>query len=92
VALLAGKANTVHSEDYVTTLFHDGLAYIRQGNLKLVTDSKPFDESLFKMYDLATDPGETIDLAGQQVDEYKALTELWRAQRKSLGIILPEDL
>jgi arylsulfatase A-like enzyme len=92
LALLSGKADQVHDEEYVTTLFHSGLAYIRQGKLKLVTESKPFDESLFKMYDLSADPGETIDLAEQQVDDYEALTELWRAERKRLGIILPEDL
>jgi arylsulfatase len=92
VDLLSGKADQVHDEDYVTTQFHSGLAYIRLGNLKLVTDSTPFDESLFKMYDLSTDPGETIDLAGQQAEVYETLTELWRAERKRLGIILPEDL
>lgn len=92
VDLLAGKADTVHDEDYVTTLFHSGRAYIRQGNMKLVTDSTPFDESLFMMYDLATDPGETNDLSEEMLDEHKQLIELWRAERKRLGIVLPQDL
>jgi hypothetical protein len=60
--------------------------------MKLVTDSTPFDESLFMMYDLATDPGETNDLSEEMLDEHKQLIELWRAERKRLGIVLPQDL
>jgi arylsulfatase len=92
VELLSGDKDNVHDDQFVSALFHNGLAYIRQGNWKLVTVSTPFAESAFEMYDLATDPGETIDLAEQKPVKYDELIELWRTERKRLGIILPEDL
>lgn len=92
LGLLSGDADAVHDDEYVTALFHHGRAYIRQGNWKLVTESVPFDESDFRMYDLATDPGEVDDLAGLEPEKYEQLIDLWRTERKRLGIVLPEDL
>jgi hypothetical protein len=37
-------------------------------------------------------PGETVDLSRSNPREYEALLQLWRTQRRQLGIVLPEDL
>lgn len=89
---LAGKTSTVHREDYVMTLFHGGRALLRQGDWKLSTLDPPFDESAFQLHNLAEDPGETTDLREAQPEKFAELLDLWRAERQSLGIILPEDL
>ena len=92
VGLLSGEASRVHGEDYVTTLYHAGRAYIRRGNWKLVNLEPPFDESKFELFDLASDPGETKNLAGSESETLANMIELWRVTRLQLGIVLPQDL
>jgi arylsulfatase len=89
---LAGEAETVHEEDYVTTLYHGGRAYLRQGHWKISNLEPPFEEAAFELFDLSVDPGETYDLAETHVEKYEELLELWREERRKLGIILPQDL
>jgi hypothetical protein len=38
------------------------------------------------------DPGETTDLAESFPEKYDEMIDLWREQRKELGILLPQDL
>ncbi len=90
--LLSGEAKSVHDEEYATILFHWGYALVRQGHWKLTTVDLPFQEKNFALYNLATDPGETTDLAAIHPERLAKLIEVWRTQRKELGITLPEDL
>ena len=92
VSFLAGESSRVHDDDYVTTLHHAGRAFIRQGKWKLSNLERPFDESQFELFDLESDPGETLDLADEAPETYQRLLELWRKQRVELGILLPSDL
>jgi arylsulfatase len=92
VSLLEGESIHVHRDDYVTTLFHAGYAYVRQGKWKLVNLEPPFDESVMDLIDLETDPGETTDLAKDNSDQHQHMLNLCRTERKKLGIILPQDL
>ena len=89
---LAGEAETVHADDYVTTLYHGGRAYLRQGNWKISNLEPPFDEDDFELFNLSEDPGETDNLAESHAEKYEELLELWRGERRKLGIILPQDL
>ena len=91
-AFLAGETSEVHDSEYVTTMFHEGRAYLRQGNWKISTLEPPFDEKQFELFDLSVDPGETNNLANDQPEKLQELTELWRDKRKEFGIILPQDL
>ena len=92
LSFLAGEIETVHSMDYVTTLYHGGRAYLRQGDWKISNLEPPFDENDFELFNLSADPGETNNLAESHADKYEELLELWRDNRKELGIILPQDL
>lgn len=89
---LARKKAQVHAQDYVTTVYHRGVALMRQGPYKLVNLAAPFDESKFELFNVVADPGETTDLATLEPDKYLELLTLWRGERKRLGIVLPEDL
>ena len=82
----------VHGQDYVTTLYHGGRAFVRKGNWKLVNLDPPFDEAGLELFDLETDPGETVNLAEAEPEKMAEMIALWRAERKKLGIVLPGDL
>lgn len=90
--LLSGRATSVHDDLYATVLYHRGRAFVRQGRWKLTSIDLPFQEANFALYDLETDPGETTDLAVRHPERFAALIEVWRTQRRELGITLPEDL
>ena len=91
VAHLGGSAGAVHADDYVTTLYHEGRAYVRQGKWKLVTLDRPFAESGFQLFDLGVDPGEANDLSEVEPERFTAMLELWREQREELGIVPLEE-
>lgn len=92
LAYLAGSAERVHADDYVTLLSNWGRAHLRRGDWKIATLEPPFVEADFELYNLADDPGETTNLAAEEPEKYRELIELWRAKRREYGIILPEDL
>jgi arylsulfatase len=92
VDYLAGRKVAPHDDTYVTVHAHRGRVLLRQGDWKLVNLEPPFDESKLELFNLADDPGETTDLREQEPEKFTELLELWRAQRRDLGIILPEDL
>jgi arylsulfatase len=92
IPLLSGAASQVHDSTYVTTLYHGGHAFVRQGRWKLVNLEAPFDESGFELFDIEADPGETTNLAAAEPERFREMLRLWRAQRRRLGIILPSDL
>jgi len=92
VNFLAGSEAEVHDENYVTTLYHRGMALLRQGRWKLVTLDPPFDESKFQLIDIEADPGETTNLALQYPERMNSMIALWREKRREYGIVLPEDL
>jgi arylsulfatase len=92
VPLLSGAASQVHDSTYVTTLYHAGRAFVRQGRWKLVNLEPPFDESDLELFDIEADPGETTNLATAEPERFREMIRLWREQRRKLGIILPSDL
>ena len=92
VNFLAGSETAVHDDNYVTTLYHSGMALLRQGRWKIVTLDPPFDESRFQLFDIEADPGETRNLALQYPERMASMIALWRETRLELGIVLPQDL
>lgn len=90
--LLTGESDRVHDEDYVTTVYHGGRAYIRQGNWKLMNLEPPFSESEFNLFNLEADPGESENLRETMPEKFSEMVNLWRQERRALGIVLPQDL
>ncbi|QUT07198.1 arylsulfatase [Sphingobium phenoxybenzoativorans] len=72
---------------------------IRQGNMKAIFQPtlipilgqvKPLSTTRWELYDLATDPGETRDLASERPDDLKRLIALWEDYAARNGVVLPE--
>jgi len=89
---LAGESETVHDENYVTVHSHGGRAMIRKGHWKLTNLNPPFSEAEFELFNLQQDPGETTNLAESAPEKFQEMIELWRVERRALGIVLPQDL
>ena len=92
VNLLAGQVDRIHDDEYVVAVYHAGYAYLRQGKWKIANLDQPFDEDDFELFNIESDPGETTDLATTEPEKYEEMLDLWRTERKRLGILLPEDI
>ena len=90
--LLLGETGSIHPDDEVFVMFHRNQAFVRQGKWKLTNIERPFDEKNFTLHNIETDPGETTDLSGTNPEKRQELLEIWRTERKELGIVLPLDL
>lgn len=99
VAPLQGKAltqvlgntseNVRTSEDWIGwELF--GLRALRKGDWKLLSMCEPFGSGDWQLYDLASDPGETRDLAAEQPQITAQLIGHWAEYAQSNNVIPPD--
>ncbi|MDG2089202.1 MAG: arylsulfatase [Arenicellaceae bacterium] len=89
---LSGATDRVHDGDYVTVLTQSQRAFVRQGDWKLVSIERPFDERNFTLHNLKNDPGEVVDLSESNPEKRANMIKIWREKRREYGIVLPEDL
>jgi arylsulfatase A-like enzyme len=61
-------------------------ASIRRGDLKLI---QWFEDDRVELYDLASDPGETRDLSGEQPERVRELLDAMAAWRRSVDAPMP---
>ncbi|MGE3155018.1 MAG: arylsulfatase [Nitrospiraceae bacterium] len=87
--VLAGKTETVRTEeDYLAwELF--GNRAVRQGDWKLRWQYKPFGKGDWELFNLATDPAERKDLAAEHPDKVRALIAIWEGYVRTNNVILP---
>ena len=64
---------------------------VRMGNFKATWISRPFGESDWQLFDLATDPGESSDLSKQQPAVTQQLISAWEEYAKEVGVVPPEE-
>jgi arylsulfatase len=63
---------------------------IRMGDWKLLWMCEPFGPGAWQLYDLGSDPGETVDLASQQPEITKQLVAHWEDYAAANKVILPD--
>ena len=88
---LKGEAAPVHPEDEAIGYELSGNQALFKGNLKLVKDLPPVGDGQWHLYDLITDPGETIDLKTKLPDAFKTMQADFEAYAKSHGILPMPD-
>ena len=88
--MLAGKADSVRTDqDYLAWEVFGNRA-VRQGEWKLRWQIKPYGKSDWELFNVAKDPAERKDLAAQNPDKVKALIALWDGYVKANNVILPD--
>lgn len=83
---LEGKADHVHAPDESigTELF--GSRALRRGDWK-ITDP---GDGLWRLFNIAADPGETDDLSAREPARKAELEKEWEAYAQSVGVVLPQ--
>ncbi len=87
--MLAGEADSPRTEkDYIAWEIFGNRA-LRQGDWKLRWQYKPFGKGDWELFNLASDPAERVDLAGQQPEKLKTLLASWDEYVKANNVIIP---
>lgn len=89
--LLTGDQERVYAEEDAVGYELTGHAALFQGDYKLVVNQPPLGDGQWRLYDIASDPGETVDLARQQsVIFQRMLSRYQRYQRENGVLPLPQ--
>lgn len=87
--MLAGEADSPRTEkDYIAWEIFGNRA-LRQGDWKIRWQHKPFGKGDWELFNLASDPAERVDLAGQQPERLKTLLVSWDDYVKANNVIIP---
>jgi arylsulfatase len=99
LGVLEGRARAVHEQDHVVGWELFARRAIRQGDWKIIYE--PYHELLepkpegistdvWQLYNLAKDPSEQNDLAGQNPEKLAEMTRLWENYARDNGVIIPD--
>jgi arylsulfatase len=87
--LLAGRTDSVRTDqDYLAWEVFGNRA-VRQGDWKLRWQFKPYGKGDWELFNVAKDPAERRDLAAQNPEKVKALLAVWNGYAKANNVILP---
>ncbi len=99
LSLLKGQSESLHGQNYTMGWELFGRRAIRQGDWKIVYEPsgipwEPNDpditEDQWRLYNLATDPGEQIDLSVQEPEKLTDLIRQWENYVRETGVIVPD--
>jgi arylsulfatase len=86
---LRGDTATVHGSDFTMGWELFGRRALRRGDWKIVWLFEPYGPARWGLFDLASDPLESKDLAGTHEDELAELLRAWDEYAVRNGVILP---
>ena len=90
--LLQGSASAVRSPDQPLGYELSGNSALFKGSLKLVRNMPPLGDGLWHLYDLASDPGETLDLSAKLPQEFAAMQVDYANYEKANQVLpMPSD-
>ena len=85
-AVLSGAADSPYGPADPVVMEAAGDAALWKGNLKLVRAAGPLGDPTWRLYDMAVDPGETLDLSAARPAEAAALLADYRAYATRVGV------
>jgi arylsulfatase/uncharacterized sulfatase len=85
--MLTGAADAVRSADEPLGYELSGNAALFKGDFKLVRNLPPYGDGQWRVYDIAADPGETIDLAARAPELTAALEADFAAYARGEGVL-----
>ena len=89
--VLYDKDSIVYQMDENVGMEAASQAALFRGNLKLVYNGKPYGDATWRMYNLATDPGETNDLAEAEPELFADMMKSYEEYKEKHGVLeMPE--
>ena len=90
--LIEGRVERVYDEVDAVGTELAGHAALFQGDYKIVRNRGPVGDGVWRLYDVARDPGETIDLSSMQPARLQRMLSRYREYAKYNGVLpVPAD-
>jgi arylsulfatase A-like enzyme len=87
--MLAGQVESPRTDQDCIGWELFGNHAVMQGEWKLRWEYQPFGKAQWELFNLATDPAERKDLAGERPEKLKELLALWDSYARANNVILP---
>ena len=87
--VLSGKSSIAREDDTAVSWELFGMRAVRKGDYKLLWLVEPFGPDNWQLYNLANDPGETVDLSSQMPELRGDMIDIWNRYSQETGVILP---
>jgi arylsulfatase len=89
--LLEKRGAVLHGPDEPLAWEFNGWRAIRMGDMKAAWISRPFGAGEWQLFDVATDPGESIDLSRKEPELLQQFISAWAEYANDVGVVLPEE-
>ena len=84
--MLKGETDVTRAEDESFAGEVSGNSALYRGDWKIARISAPLGDSNWRLYNLASDPGETTDLSGKNPELFKELLTEYQAYSEAVGV------
>lgn len=89
--LIQGDTTLVYGKDEAIGMEAASQAALFRGDMKLVRNNPPYGDGVWRLYHLATDPGETQDLSKTQPDVFQDMMAAYEQYAAENGVLeMPE--
>ncbi len=85
--LLRGEADHIYAPDEPIGIESAGSAALFKGDWKIVKNAKPYGDLIWRLYNIATDPGETKDLSKENPQLFAEMIRDYEAYAIQCGVI-----
>jgi arylsulfatase A-like enzyme len=87
--LLEGSASEIYADDEAIGIEVSGNSALIKGDYKLTRNTPPHGDNIWRLYNLAVDPGESKDLRALQPEQFDQLMEDYQRYESEFGVIPP---
>ena len=84
--MLTGQADEVYGEEDSFAFEVSGTAALYRGNWKIAKTPEPFGDGEWNLYDIASDPGETTDVAAQHPVVFQEMLNEYQSYANEVGV------
>ena len=85
--LLEGSATEIYADDEAIGMEVSGNSALIKGDYKLSRNSPPHGDNIWRLYNLAADPGESQDLRALQPEKFDLMMEDYNNYASEFGVI-----
>ncbi|MDB9805726.1 arylsulfatase, partial [Porticoccaceae bacterium] len=85
--LLEGSATEIYADDEAIGMEVSGNSVLIKGDYKLSRNSPPHGDNIWRLYNLAADPGESQDLRALQPEQFDLMMEDYKKYESEFGVI-----
>ncbi len=89
--LLSGQSGSIYSPQDPIGIEVSGNSALIRGDYKLTRNQKPYGDARWRLYNIATDPGETRDLSTAQPAKMSEMLEAYALYSDDMGVLAVPD-